>query len=401
LNRSLIMRGARVALGPNLARRLDLEIRGGRFVSMVPPSKGVPASRGREFDLSGYLILPGLINAHDHLAFNLFPLLGRPPYPNATAWARDVYKPDESPVREHRSVPRNVRLQWGAIKNLVSGVTTVAHHDPDPPRSFGVRFPVHVVKECAWAHSLEFTPDIAERFRNTPGDWPFILHLGEATDAAGEGEIFTLDRMGLLNKRTVIVHGVALGSRGVQLMRKRGASLIACPVSNLFTLSQTLKRSVFSSGVAIALGTDSALTATGDVLDALRAARAVWKLSGAKLYRMVTEDAARMLQLTGGQGEIREGGLADLIVVRDGGTSPAQTLLELRGVEMALVAGKVRLVSNRLARYAKPRFESITVEGRGRAWVDANLTDLYRETASRLGGGFKLAGRRLRISTSK
>lgn len=110
--------------------------------------------------------------------------------------------------------------------------------------------------------------------------------------------------------------------------------------------------------------------------------------------------------LRDGRGQIQKGGAADLIVVRDSGASPAQTPLELRGVQMAIVAGKVRLVSNRLARYAKPRFESnvfesITVEGRGRVWIDANLTDLYRETASRLGGGFKLAGRRLRISTIK
>jgi cytosine/adenosine deaminase-related metal-dependent hydrolase len=388
----LILRGARVALSPLRAGHVDLEIRGGKVSKIGKPKPG------GGLDLSGHLILPGLINAHDHLSFNLFPLLGRPPYPNAGAWARDVYKPDESPVREHRSVPRKVRLEWGAIKNLISGVTTVAHHDPDPPRTFGPRFPIKVVKQSGWAHSLEFTPDVMERFRKTPKDWPVILHLGEATDHAGAEEIFELDRMGLLDHRTAIVHGVAIDSDGLKLLRKRRASLIACPVSNLFTLSRTLKRSVFSSGIPIALGTDSALTATGDLLDALRAARGVWNLSAARLYRMVTEDAARVLCLHDGEGQIRVEGVADLIVVRDDvRSSPAQTLLDVRRIEMVIVAGRIRLVSDRLSRFAGNSFQSITVEGRGRVWIDADLSALYRETASQLGDQFKLAGRRVRL----
>ena len=46
---------------------------------------------------AGHVMMPGLINAHDHLEFNLYPRLGRGPYPNAGAWARDIYHPERSP----------------------------------------------------------------------------------------------------------------------------------------------------------------------------------------------------------------------------------------------------------------------------------------------------------------
>lgn len=67
----------------------------------------VPSS----LDLSGHMRLPGLVNAHDHLEFNLFPPLGNGPYANAAEWARDIYHPDRSPIREHLMVPKPIRLR--------------------------------------------------------------------------------------------------------------------------------------------------------------------------------------------------------------------------------------------------------------------------------------------------
>ena len=45
---------------------------------------------GPTIDLQDYLILPGLINSHDHLEFNLFPRLGHGPYTRCGLGARHL-----------------------------------------------------------------------------------------------------------------------------------------------------------------------------------------------------------------------------------------------------------------------------------------------------------------------
>ena len=92
-------------------------------------------------DLSGYLVLPGLINAHDHLEFALFPRLGRGRYANAAQWADDIHREDAATIALHRSIPRDVRIAWGAIRNLLAGVTTVCHHNPLTPQMLDPDFP--------------------------------------------------------------------------------------------------------------------------------------------------------------------------------------------------------------------------------------------------------------------
>src|SRR5215471_3760008 len=233
----MILKGARVALGATETARLDLTIDDSRV------HFGARENCAPVINLEGLLILPGLINAHDHLEFNLFPRLGNGPYPNASRWAADIYRPNESPIREQLRIPKPLRLIWGGIKNLISGVTSVLHHNPYDP-SFDLDFPVRVIRRFGWSHSLAISRDLAGDWAHTPSGAPFVIHACEGTDGQAAAEIFGLDAAGVLGPETVVVHGVALDDAGLDLVKKRGTSLIWCPSSNQFTLGRTVSRSV-------------------------------------------------------------------------------------------------------------------------------------------------------------
>jgi cytosine/adenosine deaminase-related metal-dependent hydrolase len=383
--------GARVAISAANATQRDFSVHNGRVVFSAS-SEGEPL-----LDLPGFLILPGLINAHDHLDLNLFPQLGSGLYANAKAWAEEIYRPSASPVKEHLALGKRIRLLWGGLKNLFSGVTTVAHHNPYDDVFDDAAFPVRVVKQFGWAHSLDFSPDLKARYEEAPPEWPFFIHAAEGTDEHARSEVRRLDQMGVLSDRTVLIHAIGVDRTGLDLLQERRCSLAWCPSSNLSLYGETLRPSVLNSGLKIALGTDSAITAQGDFRDEMSFARAVGKLEPAECYEMVTAEAARVLRLHDGQGYIREGGVADLIAVVDWGQSPAAALEQLP-LEMVMVAGRVKLASARVLNRSHNTpgpCHGVEVEDRGKWFASVNIPWLYQQTADVLGPDFRLAGKRI------
>jgi cytosine/adenosine deaminase-related metal-dependent hydrolase len=383
---------ARVAQSANESMRRVVEIRRSRMLFRnIAPS-------GPALDLAGHLLLPGLINAHDHLEFNLFPRLGTRRYTNVRQWAADIYKVDESPVREHRRVPLATRLFWGGIKNLVAGVTTVSHHNPYQPRIFDSGFPVRVVRRFGWAHSLAFSPDVATRFAMTPARQPFIIHAGEGTDAEAREEVQKLEKSGVLRARTVLVHGIGFDAAGFDLVRRRGASMIWCPSSNLLTYGRTLQYEHVAPDTPIALGTDSAISAAGDMVDEIHVARKLGVASLERLYRMVTDLPARILRLDHAAGALRHGGAADLVVVRDTEQTPAEALIGITP-EIVITRGRIHLISKRLLervpRSLAAGWHSIRVEGRGEWLTPLDVPSFLHNARLALGPEIRLAGRRV------
>lgn len=405
---SLVLSGGWVALDASTGTRADLEIVNGQVSRLIKQNRSngarsnSPSSRSTaEISVEGCLILPGLINSHDHLEFNLFPRLGHGPYPNFEKWADEIFHPDSSPVLEHLSVPKPVRLWWGGIKNLLSGVTTVCHHNAYEENIFGYDFPVRVVKRYGWAHSLQFGKHVRRAFLSTPSGAPFIIHLAEGSDRRSADEIFALDRLGALDPRTVIVHGVGLTAPGRELLRRRGAALVWCPTSNRFTLGTTLDPTCISQSDRASLGSDSALTAEGDLLDEIRAAHREGMDPG-RIYSMVTGYAADVLRLRNGEGKLEPGSIANLLVVKRKDETPAGMLMSTRlnSIEMVMVSGKPQLVSAKAALCCPPGlldgFEDIEVGGTS-CFVRAPVRWLLQEARLHLGPNVHLAGKRVSL----
>ncbi len=218
-----------------------------------------------------------------------------------------------------------------------SGVTLVAHHNPlhKPLRqSPGQRdCLVRVVQRYGWAHSFAFErDDLRATYRRTPRGAPWMIHLAEGTDSAAAEELSRLDALGLLRSNTRLIYGVGLSAADRARAVEVGAGLIWCPSSNFFLLGQTADVRPFAAARLLALGSDSRLTADGDLLDELRAAHASGQVTPAQLFRAVTTDAARLLGIPNA-GNLLPGSLPDFFVTAASDAihaDPYRELIDLR-----------------------------------------------------------------------
>ena len=177
-------------------------------------------------DLRDHLIFPGLINAHDHLQLNAIPRLAH------DAAVREQLRVDRrvrsapaaaTDVAAAVAVAKDTRFLHGALKNLLAGATTVAHHDPWDDVFDRCRTSLStVVRRYGWAHSLGLGTvarrwrrrDTARRsaraLRRRRRAQPWIIHLAEGMDdVARAPSSRALDAMGCLGREHVSFTGSA------------------------------------------------------------------------------------------------------------------------------------------------------------------------------------------------
>lgn len=319
-------------------------------------------------DLKGAYIFPGLINAHDHLELNHYGRMKfREKYINALEWVKDMSEQlvINETLLQGKSKSLADRLFIGGLKNLLSGVTTVAHHNPFY-RELRRPFPVHVVQNYGWAHSLylqdgkagangEQAGDVSTRYGKTPKDHPFIVHVAEGVDELAKNEFKKIKDIGCLGANTILVHGVALDLNDWSLINDLGAGLIWCPTSNLFLLGQSISARKFLDVAGtnqLALGSDSRLTGSRDLLEEMRQAIEIGDVTAREIFYMVTQSPAKLLRLPVA-GKLSVGFPADLLIIPSLCADPFKTLTAISRKDIFLVT------INGQPRYGAPQLSDV------------------------------------------
>jgi len=339
---------------------------------------GRPQPNDRVIDLQGDRVLPGLINAHDHLQLNNLPNLELPAnYAHVREWIADIKARMRSDPAFQASATATLdkRLAIGGLKNLLSGVTTVAHHDPFFRLLSHPHFPVRVISNCGWSHSLYLDGEqkVSSSYRRTPAEWPWIIHAGEGLDREAAGEFERLDALGCLGSNTLIVHGIALDESQRKRLDAAAAGLIWCPASNLRLFGRTAEVADLMAHGRIALGTDSRLSGARDLLDELRVARRIGNLDETALQTLVTSASARLLRLAD-CGVLNAGARADLLILPARMPLSRATRADIR---LVLLDGIARYGDRDLAHSMAPQSHWLQIAVDGRAKIlDRNIAAL-------------------------
>jgi cytosine/adenosine deaminase-related metal-dependent hydrolase len=343
-----------------------LRVQGSRIAGV-----DVPANAGDTVvDLEGDRLLPGLVNAHDHLQLNNLPALEPPKiYAHVHQWILEVdaRRRADPQFAAGVAVPRDDRLLLGAVKNLLSGVTTVAHHDPLYPFLSQRDYPISVVQDYGWSHSLylDTAARVAESYGATPKDWPWIVHAAEGLNREAADEFERLEALGCIQANSLLVHGIALNSGQRRRLLQAGAGLIWCPSSNLRLFGQTADVAELAAHRRVALGTDSRLSGSRDLLEELKTAAALQAVDQDGLEALVTHVAASLLRLSD-RGRLGAGLRADLLVLP---TNRKLGAADRRDVRLVMING--------IPRFGDPDYTS-------RAYPGGDWTEVMVDGVSKM-----------------
>jgi cytosine/adenosine deaminase-related metal-dependent hydrolase len=167
------------------------------------------------------------------------------------------------------------------------------------------------------------SPEETEFLATGTGPWRGILEsIGVWRDdwtIPACGPVEYLDRLGVIDAKTLVVHGVQLDDAALKRLRSIGATLVTCPRSNQWVgVGAPPIERFYQSGVAVAVGTDS-LASVDDLnlFNELKAMRAIApNVSARRFIESATLVGARALGLDAELGSLSPGKRAEILAVK-------------------------------------------------------------------------------------
>ncbi|MFE7840604.1 amidohydrolase [Streptomyces sp. NPDC057474] len=348
-------------------------VRDGGILAVGPAEDLCTAYEAAEtIDAEGCLVLPGLVNAHTHLAMTL--LRGRADdvtlqgfLERVLRWEAELLSPKNVTAAVRVAIAESLRagvtsaldMYWfheAAERvaretgwRLHTGPTFMDVPDPADGLAYGERLEWARrdladrsrrpgTRPVLFAHSAyTLNPDQLLEIAALATEFGALLHIHAAENATevatvevryGKRPVELLDSLGLLGPDLLLAHAVDLTGPEIAALARTGTSVAHCPVSNLkLGCGIAPVPRLLSAGVTVGLGTDGAVSSnTLDVLSAVRQAALVHKAAGdptavgaEQAVRMATIEGARALGLGDHLGSLEPGKRADLIVLDLGG----------------------------------------------------------------------------------
>lgn len=311
-------------------------------------------------------IFPGLIDLHNHFAYNVLPLWKVPKqYDNRSQWqSNNDYQANYSkPLKEilaANTVPAKALVRYVEAKALFGGTTTgqgINTQVNGAPKSFrgamrNVEQPddINLLPAGTMVPNLNVTAADAEKriaaFRkavSNPGYAAYYYHLSEGIDEPTRQHFLNLKKYDLIGPKLVGIHSLGLHSEDLNELAFKGAKIVWSPFSNNLLYGKTLNlRELKNSGTLFSLGCDWSPSGSKNLLEELKVAKFCNTEQGnvftdSEIVKMVTINAAKVAGWSEKIGSIETTKYADLLVISGTAGDPYSQLINAVEKDISLV----------------------------------------------------------------
>lgn len=352
-------------------RNAEIGIKDGNILFVRPMGGGYPVKAVKEIiDASGCLILPGLINTHTHLPMVCFRGLADDLPLNE--WLTNHIFPAEARYVNRDMVYCGSLL--GIAEMLLSGTTSFCDgyffsssiaraameagmrgiigqgiidyptaDNPDPSKHLAIatgfvnkwKGVSPLITPALFCHSpYTCSPETLKNIKclTSEHDLPYLIHVSETLDEVkvikdryGLSPVGHLEKLGVLDNRTVAIHCVWVDDEEIDILARCGTGISHTPESNMKLATGVAPvPKMRKRGIAIGLGTDGCASNNDlDLILEMGTAARIHKvdtmdptvISAETALKMATIEGARILGLDDRIGSIEPGKCADIIIL--------------------------------------------------------------------------------------